>query len=129
MLFRSRTLWPELTPRFNNIRLTYLNTSIDFHVSQVFKFINRSEDPLLAPFCRVDVEFNPGRIKLKVYHKRHYIFDGRDWQVWDIVQFFNQFSATLSNVRDRLGAISLPIHHFADAVFTWEHSTLRCPCT
>jgi hypothetical protein len=89
-------------PQFNSFNLTYRNPSIDFQVSQIFKLINRSEDPRLGLFRLVDVLLTPDNITLKVSHKPHYVFIwliGNNWGVWHVVQVFSQFSAKLSNVR------------------------------
>jgi hypothetical protein len=73
--------------------------------SQVLKFINRSEDPLLTSFDWVDVDVRPDHIGLRASHRHPYyiaIFislEGQRWQLSHVFQVFSQFSTLLSNVR------------------------------
>jgi len=94
-------------PRLNGIDLSYLDPSVDFRVSQVFKFINRSEDPQLTLFSGIDVSPHPfpSQITLRLSHEYPYhivIFIsliGCDWGLSHVAQVFGQLSAKLSNVR------------------------------
>jgi hypothetical protein len=93
-------------PRLNSLKITYEHQLVNFQASQLFKFINRSEDPRLTSFGWVDVcAFSTWDVGLKFCHANR--FDLRIWiiftdvilQASDIVQMFAQSSANLADVR------------------------------
>ena len=97
-------------PRLNSFDLYSMDSSfspIDFQVSQIYKFINRSEDPLLTRFDWINVDFRSQDYNLRASHKHPpYIaifisLSGPNWRPSHIFQLFSQFSPMLSNVRLR----------------------------
>ena len=95
-------------PRLNSFDLYSMDSSlssIDLQVSHIYKFINRSEDPLLTCFDWIDVEIRCEGSHLRASHKhRPYIaifisLWGTHWLPSHIFQLFSQFSPMLSNVR------------------------------
>ncbi|KAH9167715.1 hypothetical protein EDB89DRAFT_112310 [Lactarius sanguifluus] len=91
-------------PCLNGIDLSYLEPSFGFQVSEIFKFINRSEDPQLTLFDRVDVRFDSslGRTTTLKFSTPHHIpiyisLIGQD--LGQVFQVFSQLTAKLSNVR------------------------------
>jgi hypothetical protein len=96
-------------PRLKGIDLYPTYSSVDLQLSQVFKFIDRSEDPQLTQFGWVDVRLNPSFITFKFYeeHPPHIpifisfmgVFMGTPWGNSHISQVLNQFSTMFSNVR------------------------------
>lgn len=92
-------------PRLNNICLRYhLDLDIDFQSFQIFKFIDRSEDPRLTLFSRVDVRLISGDITLDFSHEgnNHIAISFSHKKhirgVSQVVQVFRQFSDKLCNV-------------------------------
>ena len=93
-------------PRLNSLDLYPNNSSYDndFQLSQIYKLLNRSEDPLLACFDSVYASISFENITLRVSHDDPRIaisiaLWGEDWQHSHIWNMFNQFSSLLSNVR------------------------------
>ena len=93
-------------PRLNSIDLYPKDDPpVDLQVSQVYKFIKRSEDPLLTGFDSVYVDVKDHYIGLRTSHSHsHYIpifisLLDENWRLSHIFQVFNQFSLLLSNVR------------------------------
>ena len=95
-------------PRLNSFDLYSCDSafeSIDSQISQIYKFINRSEDPLLTRFDGIDVDFGYEGICLRASHNHppyiaiFILLDGLNWRLSHVFQFFSQFSPMLSNVR------------------------------
>jgi hypothetical protein len=93
-------------PRLKNIDFSYLHPLLGFEVTQLFNFINRSEDPRPPLFGQMDVILAPTEIALNVSHKDpdHIAIclrlSGRyDWDGSHLAQVFSKFSAKLSNMR------------------------------
>ncbi|KAH9168997.1 hypothetical protein EDB89DRAFT_1546968 [Lactarius sanguifluus] len=100
-------------PRLDWVGMGYMDqpasAQVDFRVPNLFGLIERSEDPQLAQFERVDITFTSDHVSFKAYHKIHSrsspsirarIFcHETDRQVSHIGRVLGQFSA--SNV-DRL---------------------------
>ncbi|KAH8982447.1 hypothetical protein EDB86DRAFT_2970429 [Lactarius hatsudake] len=91
-------------PWLNGIDLSYLESSSGFQVSEIFKFIDRSEDPQLTLFDSVDVRFDSslGRTTTLNFSLSHDIpiyisLIGQDLRL--VFQVFSQLTARLSNVR------------------------------
>jgi hypothetical protein len=97
-------------PRLNDVHLWYHDYSpvdLQHSSSQIFKFINRSEDPHLTLFSEVVVQCVTGGLELKFSNEAHitivFFFSKQFWgasQLAELVfQVLSQFSAKLSNVR------------------------------
>ena len=94
-------------PRLSNIYLRYLHDQdgsfVNVQDSQIFNFINRSEDPCLTLFNEVIVDVDFSAIHLKFCHESHvpifFQFEDCFRGAFHIVQVFSQLSAKLSNVR------------------------------
>ena len=95
-------------PRLNSFDLYSCDSAfepIDLQISQIYKFINRSEDPLLTRFDWIDANFGYQDIGLRASHNHPpYIaifisLSGPNWRPDHIFQLFSQFSPMLSNVR------------------------------
>jgi hypothetical protein len=93
-------------PQLKSVDLSYLHPFLGFEVTQLFDFINRSEDPRPPLFGQMDVLLAPTEIALKFSHKDpdHIAIcislSGRwDWDASHLAQVFSQFSAKLSNMR------------------------------
>ena len=93
-------------PRLNSLKINYRHLPVDFEVSQLFGFINRSEDPQLTHFEWVDIcSFSILDVSLKL--SRASRFDMAIWITFEdverrgshIVQVLGQFSANLFDVR------------------------------
>ena len=91
--------------RLEWISIRYLNRPVlvNFQVPELFGFVDRSEDPHLAQFRRVDVTFESYVVSFGAYHET----DSRsspittdilclriDWQVLHIVHVLSQLSAS-----------------------------------
>jgi hypothetical protein len=92
-------------PRLNSLRITFGHQLVDFQVSQLFKFIDRSEDPRLTSFGWVDVcAFTAWDVGVKLCRANRFdlavwiTFTDIRWQSSHIVQMFAQLSAHLSDV-------------------------------
>ena len=93
-------------PQLKNIDLSYLHPLLGFQMTQLFDFINRSEDPRPPLFGQMDVIFVPTEITIKFsYEDPNQIaiclrLSGRfDWDVSHIAQVCSQFSNKLSSMR------------------------------
>ena len=93
-------------PRLKNIDLSYLHPFLGFHMTQLFNFINRSEDPRPPLFGQMDVILASAEITIKISDNvpDHIAICLRlsglfDWDVSHIVQVCDQFSTKLSNMR------------------------------
>ena len=98
------------SPRLYQIHVHYLNQLVDFQVTQLAKFIDRSGGPESTPFKHAQVSFSSDWVTFDMYHDANY--PGGDerrarttiscvgiaWQVSQTAQMLSQFSATLSNV-------------------------------
>ncbi|KAH9013321.1 hypothetical protein EDB85DRAFT_2034004 [Lactarius pseudohatsudake] len=98
-------------PQLNQIHITYLNQLVDFQVAQLFRFIDRSEDPELTLLRHADVTFTDRLVSLDLYQRppRHpnlvpvrisILCQGIDWQVSHIAQVLSHRSTFLSHVID-----------------------------
>ena len=93
-------------PWLNSLHLYPSGPSVEagLQLSQMYKFINHSEDPHLAYFDWIDVHVSFEKIRLKASHKHHpsvaiiISLQGESWQLSHIFQVLNQFSPILSNV-------------------------------
>ena len=97
-------------PQLNRIRITYTRSTghVDFQVSQLFKFINLSEDPRLTHFRWADVCFQVADSHsgtcLNLYHEPNdgYGVDislySKERSVPHLMQLLGEFSAMLSDV-------------------------------
>ena len=100
-------------PQLDQILIVYLNQFVDFQVSQLSKFIERSV--ALTPFRHAQVTFSSDRVSFDMCrheYRRTEIHPtscrpptrtfiscrGIDWQVSHIAQVLSQFSATLSDI-------------------------------
>jgi len=97
------------SPQLNQIYIKYLNQLLNFQVAQLFKFIDRSEDPELALIRHADVNFLHYWVTFKMYPSPESRPDsgrvsavidcqGVRQQVSHIAQVFCQSSALLSRV-------------------------------
>ncbi|KAH9164284.1 hypothetical protein EDB89DRAFT_2017780 [Lactarius sanguifluus] len=94
-------------PRLNRIDIGYNRQRVNFQVSQIVEFINRSEDPRLTQFGRVNIYSSGGIIALTVTHAHPHgsevtmliVFGEIEMRGSHVVQMFCQFSANLSDVR------------------------------
>ncbi|KAH9170323.1 hypothetical protein EDB89DRAFT_2072154 [Lactarius sanguifluus] len=97
------------SPQLDRIHIYYLNQPVDFQVTQLPKFIDRSMGPRLTPFKHAGITFSGDRASFDIYcitNPRSILrpsitaisCDGIDWQVSHMAQVLGQFSATLSNV-------------------------------
>ena len=97
------------SPRLDQIVIYYLTELVDFQVTQLSKFVDRSVGPKLTPFGYARILFVWGRATLFINHEEnHASSDPRpaetlvscsceaiDWNFWNLAQVFNLFSTTL----------------------------------
>ncbi len=97
------------SPQLNRIHVDYLNQFVDFQVTQLSRFVDRSIGPKLTLLRHGQITFSCGEVAFNMYRPtNHQIWDylsrtiisceGIDWQVSYITQVLSHFSATLSTV-------------------------------
>lgn len=90
-------------PRLDRIEIEYWYQRVGFQVSELFKFISRSEDPKLTFFEKVQASF--ANTALLVYHENtsdiaiRISLIGSEWEFSHISHMFSEFSGKLSDVR------------------------------
>jgi hypothetical protein len=85
-------------PKLKGVKIWYFHRHASFRTAQLFEFINRSEEPLLRQFRRLDVRF-VFDICLQVSHTIDITLRGTQWGLSHIVQLFDQFSTKLCDVQ------------------------------
>jgi len=97
------------SPQLDQIYIQYLDQFLDFRIAQLFKFIDRSEDPDLTLIRHADVTFSHEWVTFKMYPcpESHLVWSSVyaliycQWierQISHIAQVFSQPSAMLSRV-------------------------------
>jgi hypothetical protein len=93
-------------PRLNCVKIWYHHSHhVNFQVSQVFQFINRSEDPRLLSRWACVVAENRSDFTLALCHEDDsdqrvaISLDSKGWEISHLIQLLSQFSAKLSDVR------------------------------
>ena len=97
------------SPRLNRLSIFYLIRPPGIQFTQLFKFIDRSEDPGLSVIKHADILFSPESVKLETYPCPGRSLDSRcvtilidchqiETQVFHISQVFSQPSTMLSRV-------------------------------
>ncbi|KAH9037529.1 hypothetical protein EDB84DRAFT_1655483 [Lactarius hengduanensis] len=108
------------SPRLNKIPIDYLRL-VDYQVTQLSKFVDRSVGPKLTLPRRAQLQFHNHSVTFTVYpHANHpsdalVVFQGCNWHVLDIAQFLSHFP-TLTNVVDLniQSALAVPNHRVVD---------------
>ena len=96
------------TPHLDWVNTFYLNQVVDFQLSQLSMYIDRSVGLKLTPFKYVQVTFDNRMVTFQTHRHANdtdphnattYIYcRGIDWQVSHLAQVVSRLSATLSNV-------------------------------
>ncbi|KAN0136478.1 hypothetical protein V8E53_005846 [Lactarius tabidus] len=93
-------------PRLNCVKIWYHHSHhVNFQVSQVFQFINRSEDPRLLSRWACVAAKNRSDFTLSLCHEDDsdqtvaISLDSKGWEISHLIQLLSQFSAQLSDVR------------------------------
>jgi hypothetical protein len=89
-------------PQLNSIEIRYWPECFNFQLAQLFKFINRSEDPRLTLSSWVDVSYVYCSFSLKFYHAHRYDVTTSisfPWKASHLLQVFDQFAPMLADVR------------------------------
>ncbi|KAH9167714.1 hypothetical protein EDB89DRAFT_112347 [Lactarius sanguifluus] len=90
-------------PQLKRTEIKYSHEYVDFQVTQLFKFINRSEDFALTLFSLVDASFVFGSIAFQFFHDFRIMisitFVGMTWDVSHLLRVFNRLSHKLSHSR------------------------------
>ena len=122
------------SPQLDTVRIYCLNQLVDFQVTRLSKFIDRSLGPKLTPFEHAVVYFCNSLVSFRVHHHANHPAQHRcpaetainckgiDWQVSHMAQVLSQLSPTLSIVNHlKLYAKSedLPLDGMDDV--EWPH--------
>ncbi|KAH8981525.1 hypothetical protein EDB92DRAFT_1952999 [Lactarius akahatsu] len=94
------------SPQLDQIRIDYLNQSVDIQVAQLSEFVDRSVGPKLTQFRRAGITFSSDHVSFEMYRhgirptsaRTSILCQGIDWQVSHIAQVLSHVSGTLSNV-------------------------------
>ena len=126
------------SPRLGQIYISYLNQLRDFQLAQLFKFIDRSEDPAISLIRYADVTFSGYSVNFKMSESSPYgsrvavvvICQPTERQVSLIAQAFSQPSAMLSRVvHHKLShlqfAVSVGLHRDEWLLRLRQFSTIR----
>ena len=94
-------------PRLNSLKIKYKHQVVDFQVSQLFEFFNRSEVTRVTSFGWVGAyDFSARDLNFRLHHENGFkpmiwiIFKDASWHVSHLAQVFTQFSANLAYVRN-----------------------------
>ena len=128
-------------PQLDQINIPYLNQLVDFQLTQLPLFIDRSAGPKLSPFRYARVTFYNDLVNFRTYRHAnlsspdpHYattngLCRGIDWQVSQIALVISHFSTTLSDVVHLKLQVGYSIQSYRADDIEWLHlSTNSPPC-